>query len=401
MYKNLFIVYYINIIESFNVSLYGLLFAILPPILFHSLYNNSYFLELTYLTLLIGFLSRPIGGVVLGYIADRHGKILSLKISLICIFLASSIMTIIISNTMGAYTAIVIVSICNMLHGFSVSASYVSLFIIKDISLSTKYLGFLYSCGFLGSLVALLICSIFGASTQLSSIGTIYLVGAISGLIAFALCYFFTKKENKNIEPYKKYIIDRSSLRKIAITIGLSANSIFIFMVSTIYFNKVMLSKNLITDEQVIIFNISYILVWIFALPLSAKILYQINTISLLKITSIILAVISIPIFIMVDSSTSVIKIILVCYLFNILSVIYTSAYLKILTTVFNEYNKAICTNISQGIGSSFFGVVIPYSFELSFFHFHNEFLVTIVVFSIIIISLYSIKYLKKELHLK
>lgn len=137
MCKNLLTVHHINFIESFNFSLYGLLFAILPSMIFYSLNNKSYFLDLTYLTLLASFISRPIGRIILGYMADRHEKTLSLKISLTCIFLASFI-----------------IMMCKTLYNFSVSATYILLFIIKELSISTKYSGLLYICSFLGSLAA-------------------------------------------------------------------------------------------------------------------------------------------------------------------------------------------------------------------------------------------------------
>ncbi|MDR3155548.1 MAG: MFS transporter [Holosporaceae bacterium] len=70
-----------NTLEWFDYTLYGLFATTLSRLFFPADSNSS--LLLTYLVFAFGFFSRPLGGIVLGYIGDVFGRRLALIISIL------------------------------------------------------------------------------------------------------------------------------------------------------------------------------------------------------------------------------------------------------------------------------------------------------------------------------
>jgi MHS family proline/betaine transporter-like MFS transporter len=70
-----------NTLEWFDYTLYGLFATTLSKLFFPA--NNDSSLLLTYLVFAFGFFSRPLGGIVLGYIGDVFGRRLALIISIL------------------------------------------------------------------------------------------------------------------------------------------------------------------------------------------------------------------------------------------------------------------------------------------------------------------------------
>ena len=69
-------------LEWFDFALYGFFCLIFSKIFFSSTQNHWVTLITAYGVFAIGFLARPIGAILFGYLGDKYGRVLPLKLLL-------------------------------------------------------------------------------------------------------------------------------------------------------------------------------------------------------------------------------------------------------------------------------------------------------------------------------
>ena len=112
-----------NALEWFDFIAYGFL-AVTMAKLFFPAANGTTALLATFATFAIPFAVRPIGAVILGAYADRHGRKKTLLLTISLMTLATAIMAIVPTyGSIGAWAAVIVIA-ARMLQAFSVSGEY-------------------------------------------------------------------------------------------------------------------------------------------------------------------------------------------------------------------------------------------------------------------------------------
>ncbi|TRN03949.1 MFS transporter, partial [Sulfolobus sp. E1] len=122
--------------EWYDFFLYGLLSTIIAREFFPSSVPLLSLL-LTYLVFFIGFLGRPLGGIIFGYLGDKYGRIYSLIFTLLFAGLSSLIVAILPTYYQIGIIAPILLAVMRLIDGiglggewggsFSLTSEYVSL----------------------------------------------------------------------------------------------------------------------------------------------------------------------------------------------------------------------------------------------------------------------------------
>jgi MHS family proline/betaine transporter-like MFS transporter len=106
-----------NILEYYDFTVYAV-FSVAIGHSFFPQYSEISQILLSLGVFAIGFLTRPIGGILFGYIADRYGRRISLIISMLGMTCSTLVMGILPGYEIIGYAAPLILVIMRLLQGF-------------------------------------------------------------------------------------------------------------------------------------------------------------------------------------------------------------------------------------------------------------------------------------------
>jgi len=112
-----------NALEWFDLLVYGY-FAVTLAKLFFPSGNDAVALLLTFGTFAVSYLVRPIGAIVIGAYADRHGRKAALMLSILLMMVGTTIMAIVPTYAMIGIAAPIAVLAARLLQGFSVGGEF-------------------------------------------------------------------------------------------------------------------------------------------------------------------------------------------------------------------------------------------------------------------------------------
>jgi len=112
-----------NILEWFELSVYGFLASIIAPVFFPTS-SQRLSITITLLTFGVTYLARPVGAVVLGAISDRAGRKQSLTLSIVLMMVGSSLIAFVPSYASIGILAPVLVLAGRLVQGFSAGGEF-------------------------------------------------------------------------------------------------------------------------------------------------------------------------------------------------------------------------------------------------------------------------------------
>ena len=107
-----------NAFEFFDLTVYSF-FAVLLGKLFFPLATSQQQLLLSVGTFGVGFIARPLGGVMFGLLADRFGRVAAMNLTLLCMALGTGMIGLAPTYTQIGLAAPLIVLVARLLQGFS------------------------------------------------------------------------------------------------------------------------------------------------------------------------------------------------------------------------------------------------------------------------------------------
>jgi MHS family proline/betaine transporter-like MFS transporter len=113
-----------NVLEWYDFALFGFLAPVLSPLFFPSENRLASLLD-TYGVFAIGFLMRPIGGIVFGHIGDKLGRKTALQWSVLLMALPTTMIGLLPTFAQVGFAAPVLLTLIRMLQGLSVGGEYI------------------------------------------------------------------------------------------------------------------------------------------------------------------------------------------------------------------------------------------------------------------------------------
>lgn len=242
-----------NVLEFYDYSLYGFFIPLFSSLFFtNKNMISSLFFSLS--AFAAGYLSRPLGSMVFGYIGDRYGRQKSYTISIVLMAAATFSISILPTYSQLGTLASLLLIISRLLQGFSAGGEYLSSFVftLEHIQENKK--------GFAGAILASsqLLGFTLGALTYILITQTNnpnwnwrypFFLGALLGLIGFFIRRnlaetpeFQTIKTRNSIGPNLFIEAFKKSKRNIfaltGLTICLTGINSAVYIYSNIFFEK-------------------------------------------------------------------------------------------------------------------------------------------------------------------
>ena len=111
------------VIEWYDFMVYGLLATTLQQV-FYPTGNATTGLILTFVTFAVGYLARPIGGIVIGRLGDTRGRRFALVLSTTLMLIPLFITTILPTYDQIGIWAPILLTVMRLMQGFSVGGEY-------------------------------------------------------------------------------------------------------------------------------------------------------------------------------------------------------------------------------------------------------------------------------------
>ena len=112
-----------NALEFFDYAIYGFLIPYMIPLYFPS--DNIVASSIAAFSVFaLGFIARPLGGIIIGYLGDKRGRKVALSFAIFLTSVANLCIFLLPTYHMIGITAPVILTICRILQGISMGGEF-------------------------------------------------------------------------------------------------------------------------------------------------------------------------------------------------------------------------------------------------------------------------------------
>jgi metabolite-proton symporter len=250
-----------NLVEWYDFYAYAFTALYFAPSFFPSGNQTTQLLQ-TAAVFAIGFLMRPIGGYVFGFIADKFGRKNSMMISVLMMCAGSLAIAILPGYATIGTAAPILLLVARMVQGFSVGGEYgTSATYMSEVALPGKrgfYASFQYVTLIGGQLLASLVVLIVQQALtdgELRAWGwrIPFLLGAVFAIVALFLRASLTETSSAESRARKEAgslgEIFRHHTRAFLIVLGYTAGGSLIFYTFTTYMQKYLVNTAHMNDR--------------------------------------------------------------------------------------------------------------------------------------------------------
>ena len=293
----------------------------------------------------VGFVTRPIGGIIFGYIADKYGRRISLITSMLGMTIPTFIMGLIPSYAEIGYFAPVVLVIMRLMQGLCISGegAGAAIFILEHYqNLRPGFTaGIVHASNLMGTLLATFIGMVLSYYIPSADFAWrfAFILGGVMGLAGFYIrlrvsetpIFIMLAEKKKTLKAPFLYIFKTARAAMfVTFCLGACASSV-VYLVKTyinIYHCNV-LHFDEITARSYLAYTT---IIMIFAMPLSGHISDSIGRFRMITISTIAIIILALPCFILLSSEETVQQIIALTILALLGGMIAGSAYIFIIS---------------------------------------------------------------------
>ena len=156
-------------LEIYDFTIFGFLVPILNKNYLNFLDNTNATI-ISYALFAVGFLFRPIGSLLFGYIGDIYGRKLSLMLSITIMGCASLLMSVVPTYNMIGISACYLIMLARIIQGVSVGGEYSGALIYSIEHFNKKYIGLVGGLLVSGAVTGVLLANMISYIVQLPSL---------------------------------------------------------------------------------------------------------------------------------------------------------------------------------------------------------------------------------------
>ena len=358
-------------LEHYEVTLYGFFAAMLAPLFFPS---DNYIVSIiaSWGAFALGFVMRPLGGLVFGHFGDIFGR----KKSLLASILVASLPTLIIGllpsyATIGLFAPMLLMT-CRLVQGFSVGGEYSGAAIfVAEHSRHHKpgFVGsFLCSTGFAGALLGTLV----SAGSTLAVMPPWgwrlpFLLGGLIGLASYLLRRKLPetpefKSESSSIKEGAIPLLEvyRTKKRNALCIIAMGANGLIPLYLGSIYLNPILTKDFGLSISSMMLVNGVFLSMWVILLPLFGWFADKIGLPVLMGLSSFLTFTLAFPLFSMIAHTESLMDIFMFQGAICLLGAAFVSALPGFLPTLFSPLERYSGVAFNYTLGQALFGGTAP-----------------------------------------
>lgn len=359
------------IFESYNNTLYGFFAVILAPTFFPT---NEYLssISASFLAFAAGYLARPIGGIILGFIGDRFGRKRALLLSSLLTTVPTFVIGILPSYaSIGILAPILLIS-CRLIQGIAIGADYTGsiIYIAEQNGIKNKNFvtSVLVAMGFFGAALGLCVSLIFSL-ISISDWGwrCSFIFGSVVGIV---ICFMRLKMEESSTfqQTKDKNLLEKNPIlstfrsdkkQLIASCILGGANLVPVYL-ATVYMNVHLKDLVNLSTHSILVDNLAIFLMGGILVISSSKLISKFGEINIMNACMYWFIFLSIPLYSWAFSHASIMTLITVQSFLLIGDAFQISALAIFLPKLFPSTRRYSGLGFSYALGQAILGGTTP-----------------------------------------
>lgn len=400
-----------NALEWYDFALYGH-FALIISKLYFPLEDNYLSMIITFSVFAAGFIMRPVGGLLFGYIGDRYGRKSSLILSILSMAIPTACIGLLPTYEQIGITAPILLLIIRLLQGLSLGGGFSGCIAFIVEHAPDKQRGLYGSSSIFsmcaGILLGLIVANIFSYSLEPESFETWgwripFLISFIIGLVAIYIKdnlqespKYLAAKANKaiSVRPLRELLTNYRA--KLLIAIGIYLTVTVPFYTLMIFMNSLMTKYLAYSTNDAILINSISIIIHMILLPLAAFFSDKFGRKTILSIAIYAFILLCLPIFYLLNNSNFIYPLI-AQILFAIALAFYIAPVPALLVELFPTRIRLTGIALSYNISAAIFGGTTPAVATWLLKVTDNIYSLAFYIVSFAILSLISLSYFKDK----
>lgn len=362
-----------NALEYYDVMLYGFFAMVISPLYFPS--ADPLTSRLSALGAFgLGFLARPLGGLIFGHIGDKYGRKKALIISILLATVPTFTIGILPTyETIGLLAPLVLI-FCRLLQGLCTSGEYSgAAILIAEYSEQNKS-GFACSLLPASSLIGALAGTTLGALVTLEGMPPWawripFLLSFLVGIFGFYLRtrlaespVFKEVYDHHQVEKYPLVGLLKTQKNNFFCSMAVGASQIAFFYISTTYIIGLSgTSKGAISSHQSMLLNTGLMLMMMISLPFMGYISDKVGIRRLMLSGTMLTIIFSLPLFWFLHQEISTLRIIIAMLILACLTTSFVGPGVAFLAhSLFPVQERYTGVALGVSLGEALFGAITP-----------------------------------------
>ena len=404
-----------TVLEWYDFSLFGALSIVLSSLFFpDSNHLNS--LLATFGAFASGFIMRPVGGVLFGYIGDTFGRKRATIVSIFIMTISTVLIGALPTYWQCGLVAPFMLVILRMVQGLSAGGEYPGVTVILWESADKKDKTFLSSFSVSSSLLGMVAGSVVGfIFTTIFSPTTLYtwgwrlpfLLSIVLGVVGVYLRLRIEENEvfkkalqMKTLVQNPLLLLIKQYKKNLSLAIGLFAVNVVFFYTIFIYFPVYLMKFYKISMQAMLFINSTNMLLSVVLLPIAGKLSDKIGSAKVMLFSATVFVIFSYPFFVLYLSE-SLLFIYIGQLLLTILATLFIASVPATLVVLFPVEVQYTGVSLGMNIAAISFGGVAPLISTFLVYVTHNHLAPAFFVIFSFVIGLISTLFYKKICKIK
>jgi len=365
-----------NALEYYDFMLYGFFAAILAPLFFPN-DTPGISLIISMASYGVGFLARPLGGIVFGHLGDRKGRKNTLSFSILLLTIPTLGIALLPTYAqIGIWAPLLLVSF-RLLQGFCLGgeASGAMTYLMENTPPHEKDImsaWLVVSC-YMGTLFGTLLGSLFTLSIMPSwGWRLTFIVGAFIAFIGYYIRknleespeFLDSQKQGKILKLPLKQLLKAEKLH-LFFAAGLSSAVIIPFMTVFIHLNMLFTKTLHLNPSFVLFLNSGLMVFWIILLPIFGSLAQKYGRKPVMSFGLLGMGALAYPLFFLMGTEPTLESILFTQFLLSIFAVAYAAPTSALLVELFPVNERYSGIAVGYSLGHAIFGGLTPMLFAL------------------------------------
>ncbi len=399
-----------NALEWYDYALYGN-FAPIIAVLFFPSGNKTVSILITFGIFAAGFIMRPLGALIFGYIGDRYGRKISLAISILLMAIPTAFIGLLPTYAQIGLAAPILLTIIRLLQGIALGGEFCGSITYMVEHSTPKNRNFAGSLSVISLVMGMLLGSAVAAlfahnlsQTELYSWGwrVPFIIGLFIGLIGLYIRSFLSESpEYENAKEFDQLAakpvreLFRNNSRGIIVATGLYMAVTVPFYMLSVFMNTFLAKFLNFSLSDALTLTTIGMLTLLVLVPLSAMLADKYGSRPVLFISVIMLGLVALPVFSLINQGQfgpAVIGIIL----FAGVLAFYIAPIPTVLVDIFPTRVRYTGMAVACNLCAALFGGTTPYIATKLIQQTGNNIVLAYYIIASTIISLISIMFMRR-----